>query len=91
MAKGWTPERRARQAELIRRWQPWKLSTGPKSQEGKTAAARNAWKGGFRPLTRELAKELKEQDYCRRSLARQCAKTCDTTSDSASFSDSGKP
>lgn len=91
MGNGWTPERRARQAELIRQLQPWKKSTGPRSPKGKAAASRNAWKGGFRPMIRELAKVLREQDYTRRSLAPQLAKTCDTTPDSASFSDSGKP
>ncbi len=68
MANGWTPERRARQAELIRQWQPWKQSTGPRSPEGKAAAARNAWKGGARPLLRDLARELREQDKARREL-----------------------
>ena len=68
MANGWTPERRARQAELIRQWQPWKQSTGPRSQEGEAAAARNAWKGGARPLLRDLARELREQDKARREL-----------------------
>ena len=68
MANGWTPERRARQAELIRQWQPWKQSTGPKSSEGKGAAARNAWKGGVRPLLRDLARGLREQDKARRKL-----------------------
>lgn len=52
-------------------------STGPKSPEGKAASSRNAGKGGFRPLTRELAKELPEQNYCRRSLAPQLVKTRD--------------
>ncbi len=68
MANGWTPERRARQAELIRQWQPWKQSTGPRSQDGKVVAARNACKGGFRPLLRDLARELREQDMARRPL-----------------------
>ena len=68
MANGWTPERRARQAELIRQWQPWKQSTGPRSQDGKAASARNAWKGGVRPLLRDLARELREQDAIRRQL-----------------------
>jgi hypothetical protein len=36
MANGWTPERRARQSELILRWKPWEKSTGPKSSDGKT-------------------------------------------------------
>jgi len=43
-------------------------STGPKSQDGKAASARNAWKGGVRPLLRDLARELREQDAIRRQL-----------------------
>lgn len=62
MANGWTPERRARQAELIRQWQPWKNSTGPTSEEGKAVASRNAWKGGVRPQLRELSNALREQE-----------------------------
>ena len=58
----WTPERRKRQAELIRRWQPWKASTGPKTEEGKDTAKMNATKSGaysaemkqFKRLMREL-------------------------------------
>lgn len=42
MANGWTPERRARQAAMIRQWQPWRMSTGPTSDEGKARAACNA-------------------------------------------------
>lgn len=38
MVNGWTPERRARQAEAIRRWQPWARSTGPRTAEGKARA-----------------------------------------------------
>lgn len=68
MANGWTPERRARQAALIRQWQPWKNSTGPTSDEGKGRASRNADKGGVRPLLRNLARELREQDITRREL-----------------------
>ena len=68
MANGWTPERRARQAELIRQWQPWKQSSGPKSPEGKAVAARNAWKGGVRPLLRDLTSGLREQEEARREL-----------------------
>lgn len=41
----WTPERRARQAEAIRRWRPWDQSTGPRSPEGKERSSRNADKG----------------------------------------------
>lgn len=60
MSNGWTPERRAKQAEAIRRWKPWKRSTGPKSEEGKAAASRNAWKGGKRAQWRELLKGMNQ-------------------------------
>ena len=43
MANGWTSERRARQAELIKTWKPWKQSTGPLSSEGRAKVARNAY------------------------------------------------
>jgi hypothetical protein len=58
---GWTPERRARQAEAIKRWRPWERSTGPRTAEGKATASRNGWKGGRRELLRELALLLKKQ------------------------------
>ena len=45
MANGWTVERRARQAALIKTWQPWKGSTGPKSKSGKAMSSRNADRG----------------------------------------------
>ena len=38
-SKGWSPERRARQAALIRRIKPWLRSTGPKTEAGKTRCA----------------------------------------------------
>lgn len=41
----WTPERRARQAQLIQRAKPWEHSTGPKTEAGKATSARNAYKG----------------------------------------------
>ena len=61
MANGWTPKRRARQAELIRNWKPWEGSTGPKSGKGKGRVSRNAYRGGIRPMLRELAKAMREQ------------------------------
>jgi hypothetical protein len=42
MANGWTDERRARQAELIRKWKPWEKSTGARTSEGKAVSSRNA-------------------------------------------------
>ncbi len=61
MANGWTPERRARQAKAIQRWQPWTKSTGPRTKSGKRAASGNAWKGGQREALRLLAKTLNDQ------------------------------
>ncbi|PXA87709.1 hypothetical protein DMC47_31400 [Nostoc sp. 3335mG] len=71
MANGWSPERRARQSEAIRRWKPWERSTGPQTVDGKARASRNADKGGkrsalraelahLRELMRELAAEQRE-------------------------------
>lgn len=54
MTNGWTPERRARQAELIRQWRPWEKSTGPKTEAGKRVTSQNAYKGGIEPLVRGL-------------------------------------
>lgn len=65
MANGWTPERRARQAEAIRRWKPWERSTGPRTAEGKQRTRMNGYKGGqqrkLRQLSRELNNLLREQ------------------------------
>lgn len=47
MDSGWTPERRARQAQTIQNWKPWKKSTGPLNDAGKETASRNASKGGL--------------------------------------------
>ena len=58
MANGWTPERRARQAEAIRRWRPWEKSTGPRTAEGKAKASRNAYKGSEWRTVRELSKAM---------------------------------
>ncbi len=38
---GWTPERRARQAALIRAWKPWERSTGPRTTDGKARSSAN--------------------------------------------------
>ena len=59
-AIGWTPERRKRQGELIKRWKPWAKSTGPKSPEGKAAVSRNAYDGGELAKLRKTIKELNQ-------------------------------
>jgi hypothetical protein len=61
MRNGWTPERRAKQAEKIQKWRPWEQSTGPRSPVGKTASSMNAWKGGHREMLRELARVMAQQ------------------------------
>lgn len=53
----WTPERRAAQAELIRRLKPWEKSTGPRTANGKAKAGRNSRKHGLRSApARDIAK-----------------------------------
>ena len=48
MSNGWTPERKASQAELIRTWIPWEQSTGPRSEAGEAAvAAKTLGKAGL--------------------------------------------
>lgn len=68
MSKGWTLERRQRQAELIRGWKPWEQSTGPKSEEGRAKASRNAWKGGHREAMRGLARMVQAEIRNAKSL-----------------------
>jgi len=72
MATTWTPERRARQAELIRQWKPWAKSTGPRSPEGRQRVGRNAWTGGHRAELRELSKMVNEHVRLSRELAERC-------------------
>jgi hypothetical protein len=57
MSNGWTPERRARQAELIRAWKPWTKSTGPVTAKGKRKVSQNArWgkRATFKRWMREI-------------------------------------
>ena len=56
----WTPEERLKQAELIRKWQPWKQSTGAKTLQGKARSSRNAYKHGMGKLQKELSRLLRE-------------------------------
>ncbi len=57
-----TAERRAKQARAIRRRKPWTRSTGPRTSAGKAQSSRNAYRGGLRPLLRQLARGLKLMD-----------------------------
>ena len=44
-------------AEAIRGWQPWTKSMGPRSDEGKSRAQMNGYKGGHWRKLRELSRE----------------------------------
>ena len=72
MGNGWTPERRQRQAELIRQWKPWAKSTGPRSLEGKERVSRNAWTGGHRAQLREMSKLVNAEIRASRELVSSC-------------------
>ena len=52
-------EHRRLRAELIRRWKPWKRSTGPRTEEVKATSSRNGYKGGERQRLRAPAKLLR--------------------------------
>jgi hypothetical protein len=59
-ARKWTPAQRARQAELIRTWTPWKASTGPRTPAGKAASSKNAVNYSCRELLREMARSNRQ-------------------------------
>jgi len=64
---GWSPERRARQAALIRNWAPWRHSTGPKTEAGKERCSKNALRHGGR--SRAHIRELQRIRYVLRLAA----------------------
>lgn len=41
----WTPERRAKQADIIAQTRPWEKATGPRTERGKAISCRNAYTG----------------------------------------------
>ncbi|MBD2093581.1 hypothetical protein H6F90_00230 [Trichocoleus sp. FACHB-591] len=59
----WTAEARERQRRLIKEWQPWESSTGPRTEQGKEISSQNARRvsisdteliGGLRKIRHEL-------------------------------------
>jgi hypothetical protein len=53
----WTPERRAKQREIIRQSKPWEKSTGPRTPEGKAVSSKNA----LLPENIRVARDLREE------------------------------
>lgn len=70
MATSWTPERRARQAELISNWKPWQHATGPRTPNGKARSSTNAYKGGHWLKLRELTKMVNAEIEQARDLVK---------------------
>ena len=54
----WTPEQRLKQSEAIRRWKPWKSSTGAKTAYGKAISSKNATKKGDSVYIREVIQQI---------------------------------
>ena len=69
---GWTPERRAKQAQRIRLWQPWQRSTGPRTERGKARVAINPLKHGGRSRAHIL--EMRRVRYALRLAAYNVAR-----------------
>ncbi len=67
----WTEEARKAQAEAIRRWQPWKQSTGPRSADGKARVSRNACKSGYTKARAREFSQILGHVRRQRQLARQ--------------------
>jgi hypothetical protein len=68
---GWSSERRARQASLIRTWAPWQRSAGPKTEAGKARCSMNALRHGYR--SRAKIREYQKIRYVLRLAARNIA------------------
>ena len=73
MARTWTDEQKAKQAELIRSWRPWERSTGPTSDEGKAKASRNRKKSLDRALQEFQAAQSKVQKLMPKTFWRKLA------------------
>ncbi len=61
---GWTPERKAKQAELIHQWAPWEKSTGPRTDAGKEIVGQNAHRFTFRKALILANWLYKQQQHC---------------------------
>lgn len=67
----WTEKEKKLQACAIRRWKPWKKSTGPRTSKGKDKSRYNALKHGHRSAEiRELYRVLGLQRRYVRSISK---------------------
>lgn len=70
VTRGWNDERRAQQAENIRKTKPWLKTKGPTSDAGKDTSAQNALKHGLRSAGyQKLLALLKKQKKYVESLS----------------------
>jgi hypothetical protein len=74
MVNGRTPERWAKQAEVIKRWKPWSQSTGPRTEKGKAVTSQNALVHGLRSASwlEERRRVNGMLGECRMRLKRVC-------------------
>ena len=68
----WSAERRARQAEIIKRTKPWNSATGPRTDEGKARSSRNADKGIAAMHDRILQARLEWRAACEAEANEAC-------------------
>jgi hypothetical protein len=61
-------EIRQRQAGLIKKWQPWKHSTGARTPQGKAVSSQNAFKHGMRQLVKQSHELLKAHNAFMNSI-----------------------
>jgi hypothetical protein len=74
----WTEEDRKRQSELIRAYQPWKHSTGPKTAKGKYVSSKNATKHSMRSaFMASLHATMSDYRKVRRQLVARALLSCD--------------
>lgn len=70
--RGWTPKLRARQAARCRKQEPWRKSSGPKTESGKAAISQNALKHGLRSAEfRELCALLRAHAALTKAVAEE--------------------
>jgi len=68
----WTPEKRAKQRQIINDNKPWRKSTGAKTARGKRNSSQNALKhGGHSQSFADLKAKLKEMEAIRRAIHKQ--------------------